>query len=396
MSVSKKILVFVSLSTLIFLFQNCSEFESATSNSIATISNFNAIDTNVISVSCASCHSGPTPQGGIDLSTYAAIIASGTVTAGNAEASTFYTEILSGDMPPGDEVIDPLYVQAIKAWIDNGASENEAPTVSAGDDLNLVLPVTSTNLVADASDIDGSIASYAWTQMSGPNSSSLSGEDTATVTVSNLIIGTYLFQVIVTDDFGDQASDIVQVVLTDAPNVPPNVNAGNDRIIDLPTSSTTISANATDSDGSIVSYLWTQTSGPNTASLSGDTTASLTASSLIEGTYTFNISVTDDDGASDNDSINVTVAPPAPTLTQLRTNIFDTKCAGCHLGGGSFGGYSMDTYSGLMTKVVASNANGSVFYTEVRDEEMPTNSNKLTQTEKDQVRDWINAGALNN
>jgi hypothetical protein len=90
-------------------------------------------------------------------------------------------------------------------------------------------------------------------------------------------------------------------------NAAPVANAGSDKTITLPTNSVTLSGSGSDSDGSIAAYSWTQVSGPSTASLANKTSASLSASSLISGTYTFQLKVTDNDGAVDTDNVIVKV-----------------------------------------------------------------------------------------
>lgn len=73
--------------------------------------------------------------------------------------------------------------------------------------------------------------------------------------------------------------------------------------------SVTLTVSATDSDGSIVSYLWQQSAGPN-VEISGATTDSIsfTAPSVSEDTaITFNVTVTDDDGDSTTFSDTLTV-----------------------------------------------------------------------------------------
>ena len=67
---------------------------------------------------------------------------------------------------------------------------------------------------------------------------------------------------------------------------------------------------ASDPDGSIATYSWTQTSGPE-ATLSGTATARLTLAGLVQGTYTFLISVTDDKNAMATDQVTLVVNPAA-------------------------------------------------------------------------------------
>ena len=80
-----------------------------------------------------------------------------------------------------------------------------------------------------------------------------------------------------------------------------------------------INGSGSDPDGgNIVSYAWNQQSGPNTATLSGENTADLTASNLIAGTYIFRLTVTDDENDTDFDDMSVTVQSQ-PTV-EIRIN----------------------------------------------------------------------------
>jgi endoglucanase Acf2 len=90
-------------------------------------------------------------------------------------------------------------------------------------------------------------------------------------------------------------------------NVAPTANAGADNAITLPTNSVVINGSGTDTDGTISSYAWTQVSGPSTATLAGNTTANLTASALVAGTYVFRLTVTDNGGLTGTDDVNVVV-----------------------------------------------------------------------------------------
>ena len=102
-----------------------------------------------------------------------------------------------------------------------------------------------------------------------------------------------------------------------AANQPPVADAGTDIEITLPVNSITLDGSGTDSDGSIVSYEWSQDiNNPSSASISDPTIADPELSGLIEGTYTFILTVTDDDGDTDSDEVQVTVNP-APNVAPV-------------------------------------------------------------------------------
>lgn len=89
-----------------------------------------------------------------------------------------------------------------------------------------------------------------------------------------------------------------------ASNMPPSAYAGLDMTVGTP-SATISGATATDSDGTVASTVWSQVSGPNTASISGGSTLTPTFSSLVTGSYTFRLTVTDNQGATSIDDMVV-------------------------------------------------------------------------------------------
>ncbi|MFP2924028.1 discoidin domain-containing protein [Pyxidicoccus sp. 3LG] len=92
---------------------------------------------------------------------------------------------------------------------------NQTPTANAGADQSVVLPSTGIALTGSGTDPDGTIASYAWTQVSGPTAT-LGGANTHTLAVSNLAAGTLVFRLTVTDDDGATHSDDVTVTVSNA------------------------------------------------------------------------------------------------------------------------------------------------------------------------------------
>jgi hypothetical protein len=98
----------------------------------------------------------------------------------------------------------------IVTQVPGGGSSNQAPSVSAGSNQTIQLPTNSISITASATDGDGTIATYAWTKISGTGGTITNGS-TATATFSSLSAGTYVFRVTVTDDDGAQVYDDVAI-----------------------------------------------------------------------------------------------------------------------------------------------------------------------------------------
>ena len=197
---------------------------------------------------------------------------------------------------------------------------NVAPTADAGLDQT----VTDTNgngseeIVLDGSastDIDGSIATYVWTQGGTQIATGVS----PTVTLST---GAQTITLTVTDDDGATASDDVTITVNAPANQSPVANAGaNQTITDTDNSGSeevTLNGSAsTDSDGSIDSYVWSE----NGSQIAIGANPMV---SLPVGTSIITLTVTDDDGATDTDEVTVIVNPSTPVADQL---VLEAECA---------------------------------------------------------------------
>ncbi|MBA6264537.1 SGNH/GDSL hydrolase family protein [Colwellia sp. Bg11-12] len=106
-------------------------------------------------------------------------------------------------------------------------------------------------------------------------------------------------------------------------NTSPLVNAGVDQLVDEQTS-VTLAGTASDTDGSIASYAWSQTSGTtvtltNTSNISTSFTAPNVTSDEV---FTFELTVTDNEDLTSSDSVNITVNPiiTTPNVQAITTN----------------------------------------------------------------------------
>lgn len=207
------------------------------------------------------------------------------------------------------------------------------PTASAGS--NQTIGTTSTTLTASgipvtltlqSNNLDTlkqRIISWLWVQTQGV-SSTITCPTCAVTTVTGLATGAYRYRVLETDDNGGQDTAGVNLTVNVSSPTPPTVSAGSNQTITLPTNSVTLAgtAGANAPATSIVSYGWSQISGPSTGVFSSTTTPAPTFSSLIAGPYVLQLLVTDNLGGTNTSTVTITVnpvIPPPPSQTlQLR------------------------------------------------------------------------------
>jgi hypothetical protein len=87
----------------------------------------------------------------------------------------------------------------------------------AGIDTTIYLPADTYTLNGQSSfDPDGTIVSYQWQQISGPNTAGSTSMNSAQVDLTNLQVGLYEFQLTVTDNQGSTSSSMLKVSVDDA------------------------------------------------------------------------------------------------------------------------------------------------------------------------------------
>lgn len=181
---------------------------------------------------------------------------------------------------------------------DNGAftfttgGGNIPPTANAGSPQSVQAP-TSVSLSGSAStDPDGTIVSYAWSQLSGP-ASTISTPTTVNTTVTGInVSGSYVYQLIVTDNLG--ATGTATVTITAATFTLPTVTTVTP--ISVVVNNAALAASSTAGTNPIASYLWTQLTGPNQGVVTSPTSLNTTFTGLINGTYTLTLVATDNAG----------------------------------------------------------------------------------------------------
>lgn len=231
-----------------------------------------------------------------------------------------------------DDAGDASAMDFVSITVEAAPTSNIAPVAVAGSDQVLTLEQGQTAIQVvlsglGSSDSDGSIVDYLWSGSPDP-------ADSATPAVS-LTAGDYQFSLVVVDNEGTQSlPDTVLVTINPAPqmNQAPVANAGADQYLTLgsaeTTSTVTLDGSASyDPDGSQLSYTWSGMPDP--------TDTDLATVSLGEGTYTFSLTVTDDQGVtSAADSVLVVVNPFPTNAAEAHATISvyegPSTCVACH------------------------------------------------------------------
>jgi hypothetical protein len=203
----------------------------------------------------------------------------------------------------------------------NNTPQNAAPTANAGED-QAVDEQTTVTLSGAGTDTDGSIASYSWSQTSG-TSATLSNASSANASFTAPDISadeTLSFRLTVTDNDGASSTDTINISVKslNLVNQVPTANAGTDQTVDEQTT-VTLSGTGTDADGSIASFAWTQANGITVTLQNSDTAvASFQALDVSsEEILTFDLTVTDDDGAIATDAVSIIIMPSTMNLSDI-------------------------------------------------------------------------------
>jgi hypothetical protein len=204
---------------------------------------------------------------------------------------------------------------------------NRRPVANAGADQTISkLTGTVTLTGAGSSDPDGNIVQYVWTKVSGPSYGAISAAVSAgsTTLVTGLTTpGTYVYELRVIDNRADWTVDQVTITVSDqaipdpSGNKIPVASAGGDVSISLPTNSANLNGGGSDPDGYITSYSWAKVAGPSQFTLNNGGSAAASVTNLAQGTYTFRLTVRDNNNATNTDDINITVNGTTTTPAKI-------------------------------------------------------------------------------
>lgn len=152
-----------------------------------------------------------------------------------------------------------------------------------------------------------------WSQVSGPNTATIFPSTSLITTFSGLINGIYTFALTVTDNLG--GSTTTNITITVNATISPTVSAGSNQTVILPTTSCLLTGSSSGNGGAtITTNSWTLQSGPNTPVIVTPSTVTTQVTGLIQGTYVFRLTATDNNGNSNFATTTVNVTPQNTSL----------------------------------------------------------------------------------
>ncbi len=239
----------------------------------------------------------------------ALLIASGTVKDENGDAKINNQDVrlrmekTATDLgnPGRDSMYGYGLINAAAAVIAPPSPTNHPPVAKAGGPYSGTVGAALTVNGSGSSDPDGDTLTYAWTFGDGGTSTGVSPSHIYAAA------GAFTVNLTVNDGKGGSNSNTATATIT-ALNTPPVANAGPDKSVTLGSPVTLDGTGSVDSDGSIASYGWNFGDG---ASATGATVSHTYGAA---GSYTATLTVTDNNGATAQDTAVVQVSPAPSTM----------------------------------------------------------------------------------
>src|SRR5690606_18119722 len=167
---------------------------------------------------------------------------------------------------------------------------------------------------ATATDSDGSIVKIQFYR-----GTTLLGEDTTapySLDWAHAQPGKYEIIAKATDNRGATAAVKVNIEVKEQIFVPV-ARAGNDVSVELPENSVKLSGQGESDNGDIVKYEWVQVEGPEAATVQASPDGGAEVGNLTEGTYRFQLTITDSKNMKATDVVTVRVYPLPITSVEL-------------------------------------------------------------------------------
>jgi hypothetical protein len=177
---------------------------------------------------------------------------------------------------------------------------NEAPSVDAGPNQQIVFPAVSVDLDGTVTD-DGLpdppvTVTTTWTVDSGPASVTFGNISEVDTSATFGDAGVYILRLTANDNELTNSDTVTITVLS---NLAPVVSAGNDQVLTLPTNTVSLDGSVSD-DGlpnppGLVTQTWTAQSGPGTVTFADANAVDTTATFSAVGVYVVRLTAYDDE-----------------------------------------------------------------------------------------------------
>ncbi|MBL7747989.1 MAG: PKD domain-containing protein, partial [Chitinophagaceae bacterium] len=195
--------------------------------------------------------------------------------------------------------------------------QNQPPNANAGEDQTITLPTNFVLLKGTGTDPDGDPPIFYWQKFTGADNAVIISPNNSITRIENLEVGEYEFLLTVTDNRNGYGYDTVKVTVKPPieNKLPPKAEAGIDQRKNE-NETITLSGRGKDDDGRIVSYQWRMIPGDASGQITDPSSATTEVTGMEPGEYIFELTVTDNDGLSDRDSLKVIIdalPPPVPS-----------------------------------------------------------------------------------
>ncbi|XP_063054502.1 dyslexia-associated protein KIAA0319 [Engraulis encrasicolus] len=215
-----------------------------------------------------------------------------------------YTFLLTVTDSSGQQDSSPVTVTVLPV--------NAAPVAVVGPDRQLILPVNSVTLDGSSSTDDRGIASFQWDTVSGPPGTKIEDASRAVTTATGLRAGNHKFLLTVKDQQGALDKAAFTVTVKEARSLPLVAHASGSHTLTLPNNSLVLRGSVSNAGPTNVSFVWVrdeQSPAAGDILYSSERSCCLYLANLVEGTYLFQLRVSDGLGRSSSATATVEVRP---------------------------------------------------------------------------------------
>ncbi|XP_048882825.1 dyslexia-associated protein KIAA0319 isoform X2 [Brienomyrus brachyistius] len=192
------------------------------------------------------------------------------------------------------------------------AERNAPPVAVVGPDQSLIFPISSIRLDGSSSTDDRGITAFHWEALSGPSGLTIEDSGKAVTMVTGFQAGHYTFRLTVEDQQGATDSAYLNVTVCEGVKQPLSAHTSGGHTLVLPNNSVVLQGNVSGADPGSVSYLWVrdaQSPAAGDVLYGSERWDSLHLANLVEGTYLFQLRVSDPQGRLSAATATVEVLP---------------------------------------------------------------------------------------